>query len=73
MTDHEREVARDVEHERSPTAEGPGTWSAAEPTSEHEREVAREIEDEQPPGERAGDTSVAGIMDVQPADPDAPD
>ena len=66
MTEHEREVAREVEHERSPTQEGPGTSSAAEPTSEHEREVAREVEGEQPPDERGPNVNVGGIMDVQP-------
>ena len=66
MTEHEREVAREVEHERSPTQEGPGTWSGAAPTTEHEREVAREGEGEQPPDERGPNVNVGGIMDVQP-------
>ena len=69
MTEHEREVAREVEHERAPEGE---QAPAAEPASEHEREVARQSEHEragQDRGEGFADAGITGTLDVQPEDP----
>jgi hypothetical protein len=46
MTEHEREVAREVEHERAPEGADSATDELARPTSEHERQVERESSSE---------------------------
>ncbi len=70
MTEHEREVERQAEHERAPVRE-PETALPTEPQSEHEREVAREADHEQS-SEGAGDAEIPGTIDVQPEDPRTP-
>lgn len=72
MTEHEREVTREVEHERSPGGEQSAT-AADDPSTAHEREVAREVEHERPPGGDGGaDAGFPGTLDVQPEDPNRP-
>ena len=72
MTEHEQEVAREVEHERAPGGEQTSTAANA-PSTAHEHEVAREVEQERAPGEDgAAEAGLPGTLDVQPEDPDRP-
>ena len=65
MTEHEQEVAREVEHERAPGGDESPTAVTA-PSTPHEREVAREVEHERGPGGDGGGTAgFPGTLDVQ--------